>query len=33
MKGYRLFYRQSVGEYFPKLMDEQNPDDSFDPHI
>jgi len=33
MKGVRLIYLQSVSEYLHRLMDEQNPGDSFDPEV
>ena len=33
LKGVRLIYLQSVSEYLHRLMDEQNPGDSFDPQI
>jgi len=33
MKGVRLIYLQSVSEYLHRLMNEQNPGDSFDPEI
>ena len=33
MKGVRLIYLQSVSDYLHRLMNEQNPGDSFDPEI
>ena len=33
VKGCRLIFLQSVSEYLHRLMDEQNPGDSFDPQI
>jgi hypothetical protein len=32
-KGVRLIYMKSVSDYLHKLMNEQNPGDSFDPQI
>ena len=32
-KGCRLIYLQSVSQYLHRLMNEQNPGDSFDPQI
>jgi len=33
VKGVRLIYLQSVSDYLHRLMNEQNPGDSFDPEI